>query len=288
MSEGGTSTWAVDWVGAWLISTASRPHTILVFNSPELNFNAALMQPVPPLWPVYFLIMAPSTRLIYIPPWRSSPSFAAIENHSRTILGIRWAPVRSVNFRLELQASHCHTCKFARYFSFALPFAHLGAEAKPVLILFYLHSLIGHPDLPVLLVMPKLRQRMSCRTGNSRRQTSCQASSSTTDSSTLCSDFRMDRYPATRSGWGRGRILHNLAASSFNSATNTARLQFPYIHGNFSFMASITIELNEINAGQEAAPFGVATERLVEDRSSTIQMNYEQSKASGSGKSMAP
>lgn len=79
---------------------------------------------------------------------------------------------------------------------------------------------------------------MSSRRGRSRGQTGREASSSKTDSLTFCSDFSMDRYPSIRSGWARGRGLHNLAASSFNFVTNSARFQFPCTHGNFSFMAS--------------------------------------------------
>lgn len=75
--------------------------------------------------------------------------------------------------------------------------------------------------------------------------------------------------------------MHNLAASFFNSATNSSRLQFPCTHGNFSFMASVTIELSEIKAGQE-----VVSPRLAVDRYGTSQTNYEQRKASGSGKCM--
>jgi len=92
----------------------------------------------------------------------------------------------------------------------------------------------------------------------------------------------MDRYLATRSARGRGRGLHNTEASSLNS--NFAKLQFPYSHGNLSFIASVTIELKEINVGQVVGSLGAMTEQPVNDRLGAVQMNYKLSKASGSGK----
>lgn len=172
VSECCTSTWVAVWGGTWLISTTSWPLTDPILNSPELKFNAASWQPVPPLRPVFFLIMIPSSSLICAPPFCTSPSFAAAENHSRTFMGTHWASVRWVEVWLMLQASHCHTCKFASYLTSALPLAHLGAEAKLVLIHSCLHSLAGCQDLPVLPVMSKLRQRMRSRRGRSWGKTS--------------------------------------------------------------------------------------------------------------------
>lgn len=48
-------------------------------------------------------------------------------------------------------------------------------------------------------------------------------------------------------------------------------------------MATVSIELSELNRGQEAGPLGTTTIRLVDDRHGFIQMKPDPSKASGSG-----
>jgi len=214
--------------------------------------------------------MAPSARLFCAPPLCSSDSFVAAEIRSRTSPGKRWALVRWVDFWLRLQVSHYHICKFNSCSSYALPYAHLCAVAKLFLVLFGLLNVAARSEFPDLPTMPRLRQRMSCRRGSSQGKAVCQASSSTTDSSTFGSDFHSDHYLATRSGrgWGRGQL--NRAACSLNSSTNTARLQFPCTHDNFSFMASVTIELSKITSCQVAVSLGVTMETMVVDRHGTI------------------
>lgn len=153
MFKWATSTWVADWMGAWLITTATRPRTKLVINSLQLNFNAALTQLVPPLWLVHFLIMAPSARFICASPLRLSYSFADAEIRSRTSRGKCWALVRWVDFWLRLQVSVCHFCKFNSCSLSALPYAHLSVETNPFLVLFGLLSIAACSDFSVLPTM---------------------------------------------------------------------------------------------------------------------------------------
>lgn len=280
-----SSAWTAVWGGAWLLSAATPSPTAPDLNSPAYKSYAALMQPDSPSPPVYCFNMTPSNGDIRISSLHSILSFAATEVCPQTIPGILWVLARWVNCWIRLQNPPYPICILANLLVSALHLGIRDSKAKPMLNHSCLRSLSSCPEQPGLLDMPKLRQRMSSRRGSSRGRSGRQVSSSTMDSSTFCSDLSMDFYPATRSGRGRGRGLHNVAANSLNS--NSAQFQFPCSHGNLSFMASVTIELKEINAGQAVGSLGATTEKTVDDRLGTVQMNYEPSKASGSGKIVA-
>lgn len=273
-------TRAAWWVGTWLITTAIWPHVLPSFMFSANTFNAALMQLVPPYQRSCSSIMAP-LQFLNAPPLRVYCFLVAAEPCSRTKPGNRCAQDCGVDSQPGFHVLQSPSCNFKCCSSSVILSTPLCAEARPLSVSPCLHSFATCSAPPALFIMPKLRQRMGCKRGSSRGRVIRQPSSSTSDSSSYSSGFCSDRYPVTRSGRGRSRGQHNSASKSHNSHSHTARFQFPCTLSNYSFIASVTIELREGSAGLVAATLGVTMETRAEDSPGTSQFYNKQNKDPG-------
>ena len=179
------------WICVWFISTAIHPRLMRAFISPAQNLNAALMQPTSPCYLDHSYAMAPTRNFHCAPPLRTCCSLVDAEPCSRTSLGKRCFLNCCVNLSLGIHISFSPYCNHSRSPSnfFGTP---LQAASRPLST--------DSSALFALQIMPRLRQRMSCRRGSSRGHVNHRPSFSSSASSSDSSDTGLGRVPTPRRG----------------------------------------------------------------------------------------
>ena len=158
----------VRWVGAWLTTTATQPHMLLLLNATVQLLNEVLWE----LSPRYLLIptsaMASSGEFLYVNPLRVCCTLAAAERSSRTSTRSHCVLNCCIDILSGFHFSNCSSCNLSR--------PSFPSTSRPRV----------YPALvvpPVHKTMPRLRPRMHCRRGGTNGRAISRSSPSTSDSS---------------------------------------------------------------------------------------------------------
>ena len=156
------------------------------FNVSNKQIQSAFMQLLPPRKYASLLVMAPFLFFMFAPPMRSGHFSVAAAPHSKDNLRYFLALDCCV---VSTQCSHAPHSPFGRFCCH--PFSIFSS------------AVCSAPS--AYFSMPRVRSRMSCRSGSSRGRATCQPSSTSSDPLSKVLDFCLDNYPVTRSDRGRGR-----------------------------------------------------------------------------------